>query len=291
MERKLSDLNQINLLIDLAHTKNMSRTARRLGKTTSAISKSLQKIREELDDELFVRQSSGLKLTPYTVDLVAKLGVIQKQIDHAFEPEVFNPSSYKGKITIASNSALLKLYQPTLFLAISKQAPLAQIEIVQWQEGSYQGIVDGEIDLGLHFENLSCSQSITQRVLSRYRVSLLATTHHQATSLDQALKSPLAILKVNGWNSDSINFAQYLTRQGAEFHVAHQSEDLPSLLNCIAVSDMVSPLPEFLLRDDLKSIEIEQEGNELTSVVCIPTTHRNEPFYQWLVSVVKSVNV
>ncbi|MEZ8884769.1 LysR family transcriptional regulator [Vibrio sp. 10N.222.54.F6] len=41
----------------------MSRTARRMGKTISAISKSMQKICEELDDELLVRQSSGFQLT------------------------------------------------------------------------------------------------------------------------------------------------------------------------------------------------------------------------------------
>ncbi|OZS42312.1 LysR family transcriptional regulator [Photobacterium sanguinicancri] len=289
MNRKLSDLNQIKLLIDLAHTQNMSRTARRLGKTTSAVSKSLQKVREELGDELFVRQSSGLKLTPYAVGLITKLKRIQKEIDRVFEGECFDPRTFSGKISIASNSALLKLYQPKLFQALKSQAPLADIEIVLWQESSYQSIADSEIHLGLHFENLSCSQSVTQRVVGHHHVSLVVSKQHQASNLQQALSSPLAILKVNGWNSDSVNFTQYLSRQGIDFNIGYQTEDLSSLLDCIASSDLVAPLPSFLVRDGLRSITLDASDSALSAVACIPTTHRNDAFYLWLVSVVKSI--
>jgi DNA-binding transcriptional LysR family regulator len=103
-----------------------------LGKSNSAISKKLQGLRETLGDELFTRHSSGLKATPYTIALIAKLLPIQKQLESAFAPQLFVANNYQGKIRIASNSALLHYYQPQLFLALKEQAPQAEVEIVQW---------------------------------------------------------------------------------------------------------------------------------------------------------------
>ncbi|WP_259650712.1 MULTISPECIES: LysR family transcriptional regulator [unclassified Shewanella] len=289
MKRNISDLNQIKLLLDLVHTKNMSRTAQRLGKTTSAISKNLQRLREELCDPLFIRQSSGLEPTTYALTLAAKLTKIQKDIDAAFDSESFEPRLFKGKITLAANAALIHQYQGELLLALTEQAPLANIEIVQWQEDSYQRILDGSINAGLHFLNENCTQSIMQYVFQRHEIVLVARAKHSASSVTEALSSPLAVLKIHGWNTDTVRFSRYLYQKGIEHNVRLQCEDFPSLLSCLERSNFVSPLPSFLCSDGLKALPLDEPGNEISSVVCIPSTHRNEPLYQWLVGLIKSL--
>ncbi|WP_150102206.1 LysR family transcriptional regulator [Shewanella pealeana] len=289
MNRNISDLNQIRLLLDLVHTKNMSRTAQRLGKTTSAISKNLQRLREELCDPLFIRQPSGLEPTTYALTLTAKLTNIQKDIDAAFDSESFDPKLFKGKITLAANTALMHQYQGELLLALTEQAPLANIEIVQWQEDSYQRILDGSINAGLQFLNENCTQSIMQHVLQRHEIVLVTGGKHSASSAREALSSPLAVLKIHGWNADSVRFSRYLYQKGVEHNVRLQCEDLPSLLSCLERSNFVSPLPRFLCPGNLKALTLDEPGNEISSVVCIPSTHRNEPLYQWLVGLIKSL--
>ncbi|ABZ75732.1 transcriptional regulator, LysR family [Shewanella halifaxensis HAW-EB4] len=291
MKRNISDLNQIGLLLDLVHTKNMSRTAQRLGKTTSAISKNLQRLREELCDPLFIRQLSGLEPTTYTLTLAAKLSKIQKDIDAAFDSELFAPKLYRGKITLAANVALLHYYQPKLLITLLEQAPLANFEIVQWQEDSYQKILDGSINAGLHFLNENCTQSITQYVVQRHEIMLMTGAKHSAITASEALLSPLAILKIHGWNTDAVRFSRYLYQREVEHSVRLQCEDLGSLFACLEYSDSVSPLPSFLSYKNLKALPLDERGNEISSVVCIPSTHRNEPLYQWLVALIKSLKV
>lgn len=268
----------------------MSRTAQRLGKTTSAISKNLQRLREELCDPLFIRQSSGLEPTTYALTLAVKLSKIQKDIDAAFDSESFNPKLYRGKITLAANVALLHYYQPKLLMALLEQAPLANIEIVQWQENSYQKILDGSINAGLHFLNENCTQSITQYVVQRHEIMLITGAKHSALTATEALLSPLAILKIHGWNTDAVRFSRYLYQREVEHSVRLQCEDLGSLFACLEHSDYVSPLPSFLASKNLKALPLDERGNEISSVVCMPSTHRNEPLYQWLVTLIKSLS-
>lgn len=290
LKRNISDLNQIRLLLDLVYTKNMSRTAQRLGKTTSAISKNLQRLREELCDPLFIRQSSGLEPTTYALALAAKLSKIQKDIDAAFDAESFDPRLYRGKITLASNVALLHHYQPKLLLALIEQAPLANIEIVQWQENSYQKILDGSITAGVHFFNDNCTQSITQVVVQRHEIMLFTGAKHRASTANEALSFPIAILKIHGWNTDAVRFSRYLNQREIEHSVRLQCEDLASLYACLEHSDCISPLPSFLWTRHLKVLPLDERDNEISSVVCLPSTHRNEPLYQWLVTLIKSLS-
>lgn len=268
----------------------MSRTAQRLGKTTSAISKNLQKLREELSDPLFIRQSSGLEPTTYALTLAVKLKKIQKDIDAAFDSESFDPKLYRGKITLAANAALLHYYQPKLLITLLEQAPLANIEIVQWQENSYQKILDGSVNMGLHFLNENCSQSITQYVIQRHEIVLVTGAKHSASTASEALSFPLAILKIHGWNTDFVRFSRYLYQREIGHSVRLQCEDLATLLVSLEHSDYVSPLPSFLCSVNLKSLPLDERGNEISSVVCLPSTHRNEPLYQWLVSLIKSLS-
>ncbi|TOA94985.1 helix-turn-helix domain-containing protein, partial [Vibrio parahaemolyticus] len=68
------DLNLLILLVTLYDEQSTSKTAERLFVTQSAISKGLRKLREQLNDPLFVRSRDGFVPTEKCSDLVSKIG-------------------------------------------------------------------------------------------------------------------------------------------------------------------------------------------------------------------------
>lgn len=283
------DLNLIRVLLDLAETQNMSRTAQRLGKTPGAISKNLQKLRDETGDLLFIRKSSGLSPTPFTVNMVKKLKKIQGDIDFAFSSETFVPAKFQGEVVIATYPVLEDILQPQLLNKLKSDAPNASIRFINWQANTYHEILTENIHIGIGFMNEFCSKTITQRVVGCNEFALYMRQSHPAKSIEDALTFPLAILRVNGWNSEYVNFSQHLERKSIPHRVEFQSEDLHSFVKCLHASDFVSPLPNFPSNRELKKIPLDGFDTNVDIVACYPTTHRNEEFYQWLFKAVKHV--
>ncbi|MFT6987693.1 MAG: DNA-binding transcriptional LysR family regulator [Psychromonas sp.] len=114
---------------------------------------------------------------------------------------------------------------------------------------------------------------------------------HPANSINEALQYPLATLKVNGWNSEYIKFTRHLKKESVTHHVAFTSEDLTSLVMCIENSELIAPLPSFLANAKMpfKSLSLQAYNDDIEVVACVATTHRNDPFYQWLVTLVKAI--
>ncbi|MFI3276622.1 LysR family transcriptional regulator [Vibrio sp.] len=61
------DLNLLKTLIVLTEKQNLNKAGVVLGLTESAVSKQLNRLREQLNDDLFVRMSGKFEPTDYTV--------------------------------------------------------------------------------------------------------------------------------------------------------------------------------------------------------------------------------
>ncbi|WP_285339556.1 helix-turn-helix domain-containing protein [Vibrio parahaemolyticus] len=76
------DLNLLILLVTLYDEQSTSKTAERLFVTQSAISKGLRKLREQLNDPLFVRSRDGFVPTEKCSDLVSKIGPLLAELEN-----------------------------------------------------------------------------------------------------------------------------------------------------------------------------------------------------------------
>lgn len=283
------DLNLIRVFLVIAETQNISVAAKRLGKTPSALSKSLQKLRDETGDQLFIRRSSGLSPTPYAVTLERKLKAVRSDIQFAFANEKFEPRDFQGEIVIAANAALQDIFQPHLMLALAEQAPKASFSFINRQATTYHDLLTEKVHVAIGFWNDICSKEVKQKVIGENEFSLYARSEHPANSEEEALNYPLAILRVNGWNSEYINFSQHLTRQGITHRVDYKFEDLNGFLSCIENTDCVTPLPYFPKLNSYKRYPISDVDTKVKIVACYPSSHRDAAFYQWLVKVIERI--
>ncbi|MCC2522271.1 HTH-type transcriptional regulator YidZ [Vibrio coralliilyticus] len=141
------DLNLLFTLQLLLQELSVSRTAKKLNVTPSAVSKSLGKLRDWFDDPLFVKTPTGLAPTPLTLSMEQDLNdwlQIGAQI-----AEKRTQESTKGiQFHLAIESPLLLTLLGELLQQIHERYPQAKIKTSNWDYDSLEAIIRGDADIG-----------------------------------------------------------------------------------------------------------------------------------------------
>lgn len=97
------DLNLLVVLHTLLEERSVTRTGQRLGRTQSAISNSLRRLRDSLGDPLLVRTPDGLSPTPRAAELAPLLAKIVQDADACIaRPEAFDPATAEAQFSIGA---------------------------------------------------------------------------------------------------------------------------------------------------------------------------------------------
>ncbi|WP_394129951.1 LysR family transcriptional regulator [Shewanella maritima] len=142
------DLNALQVFVVLYQTSSTQKAALKLGRSQSYVSKVLANLREDLDDPLFVRTSSGLHPTSYANRIAPKIQNTIEQLSIALEPEIFDPDRLQ-KISIHIAEPLLVTLGKQLINAIRAETS-AIIDIRRWGRESRNMLIDGSVDVGIH---------------------------------------------------------------------------------------------------------------------------------------------
>lgn len=76
------DLNLLPVLLVMMEERNVTRAAERLGITQPALSNALNRLRETLNDPLFIRERYGMRPTPMASELAQVAGAALASIDN-----------------------------------------------------------------------------------------------------------------------------------------------------------------------------------------------------------------
>ncbi|MGF1756062.1 LysR family transcriptional regulator [Vibrio makurazakiensis] len=147
----MNDLNALHVFLTLMQTRSTQRTAQKMGRSQSYVSKVLAQLREDLSDPLFLRNAQGLEPTRYAESIEPKVRSALEQLDLALEPEDFSPKCLT-KVTLHLVEPYLIQFGQEIIRAIRKETD-ALIEMRQWGEHSEALILSEEVDLGLHVIN------------------------------------------------------------------------------------------------------------------------------------------
>ncbi len=83
------DLNLLKVLVLINKHRQLRPVAKALGKTESAVSKYLSKLRLQLDDQLFVRGAHHLEPTEFTLKLLPQISAGLDLLDNAIARQEF----------------------------------------------------------------------------------------------------------------------------------------------------------------------------------------------------------
>jgi DNA-binding transcriptional LysR family regulator len=129
ISRKLirTDLNLLVALQILLEERNVTRAAERLSVSQPALSKTLQKLRDSFEDELFTRTAHGLVPTPRAEALAKDLPGVLENVEHVLGSDEFSPLTYDGSFKLLLPPILSEALLPGLMSELYESAPNVQI--------------------------------------------------------------------------------------------------------------------------------------------------------------------
>ena len=97
------DIQNILVINRMYELRNVGLVAESLGKTSGAISKNLSKLKNQLNDPLFIQTKHGFEPTTFVENNISNFEQILSSIE-AIKHQDFSPESYRGTIKIYANT-------------------------------------------------------------------------------------------------------------------------------------------------------------------------------------------
>jgi DNA-binding transcriptional LysR family regulator len=150
------DLTRVNLnllvyLDALLTEKSVTRAARRLGITQSAMSHNLRQLRDIFGDQLLVRGKGGMQATPRAEELAVPLRSGLQSLRRTLEGEpAFVASESSRRFVLAAGDAVAMLLLPRLLERLRKDGPNIDLDVVPFDNRRYATQLEtGEVDLAV----------------------------------------------------------------------------------------------------------------------------------------------
>lgn len=142
------DLNLLLTFDVVYRERNLTRAARRLFVSQSAVSHALSRLRAQLGDPLFVRRAPGVVPTPFAERLAPGIAEALRLLRHTLEREDFDPAQDLRRVTVAMHDELEPVLLPPLVAQLRAAAPTVEVECVRLERGSLErDLGSGRLDL------------------------------------------------------------------------------------------------------------------------------------------------
>jgi DNA-binding transcriptional LysR family regulator len=141
-------LRNLQMLVDLSTTQNISHTAAALNITQPALSKWLKELEDDLGLTLFERHARGLRPTPQGQALIEHARRILAQLDLARDEMAAIRDGGSGLVAIGTSGASAADTVPLSVLKMLAQAPQTQVRLVEsTMDRLLEQLSRGELDI------------------------------------------------------------------------------------------------------------------------------------------------
>lgn len=260
------DLNLLVALDALARERSVTRAAKRLGVTQSAMSHALRRLRALFADPLMVRGRGGMALTPRAEALVAPVRSGLVALGRALsDPDAFEPRSARRAFCLSSPDLFDALAVPPLLERARREAPGVDLAVVAPNERTLaRRLETGEIDLAvvpridtpraspwaLEAPGLVCRTLFRDRFVCVLRAGHPALgagrdrRHEPRLSLERFVSLSHALVSPGGEGRGVVDLE--LERRGLGRRVALRVPNFYTALVAVAKSDLVLTAPSAL---------------------------------------------
>src|ERR1700722_7071082 len=196
-----ADLNLLPALAALLDERQVSRAAARGGISQPAMSRTLQRLRDVLADDLLVRGRGGYQLTPRAERIQRKVAELLPQLDNLFSDQAFDPATATDVFRLSGTDYATTILGPALFQQVFRQAPHATLSFETWQDGVFDDMERGALDLVLY--GLAPPAGLRSEELFEERFVCVMSPEHPLSShvritLDDYLACQHVIVNIHG---------------------------------------------------------------------------------------------
>ncbi|MBD0786302.1 LysR family transcriptional regulator [Vibrio sp. Y2-5] len=282
-------LDLMKTMILLYHNPNLKKVGDILNKSESAVSRDITKLREKLNDPIFIRSAQGMELTPLIQQIAPQVELHFNQIANVLKQASTSRtdfSQYAQPIVIALNSYIYQYSAARLTTVLMKHFPKATFHIQRWGKYTLKGIESGDIDIGVHFNDFETDKGIAQRYICKYHVYLACHPDVVINQLDDVLDNLLIISRLSSWNEHRYRLLEKLELEPTK--VAYV-DSLATAYEIIQTVPSVSFLPDFIY--DSSKVKIVKLGEDIDYLLSsfVKQSHSKEPFTLYLHELIQSV--
>lgn len=252
LDLRKMDLNLLLTLKILMETRSTSIAADRLGRTQSAVSHALNRLRGMFDDQLFVRDGWELKPTPRTVALERRLASVLGHIETLLdEPDGFDPSRSTRDFKIAAPNFCIPFFA-SIMSEMASSAPQVSISFEPVSAASTDLLLHNDLDAIFAPSAAKTKSNLTASKVATFQWAVFSASHGNRPkdwALDRWLAAKhiqVSVISRNSQNhSDSGRSPvdDALVRQDLTRHVALRVPDFQSAFAFAAQSDLIFTAP------------------------------------------------
>lgn len=162
------DMNLLPALDALLAEGSVTGAARRLGLSSSAMSRTLARLRSATGDPLLVRAGRGLVPTPRATELRDRVHLLTRDVRSVLSPHVghLDVASLKRTFTIRAGEGFVRLFCAALVAAVAEVAPHVRLRFAPKPDKDALPLRDGHIDLEIGVLGASAPE-VRTRFVSR----------------------------------------------------------------------------------------------------------------------------
>lgn len=288
---------QLLLALDaLLRHRHLTRAGDALGVTQPVMSKYLQRLRNLLQDPLFVRTSSAMVPTPRAEALVEPLAqMLELARTQLMLAPRFDPATSRREFSLLASDFGAMVLVPALLADLRSSAADIRLRIVSPDERFGERLESGEADLLIGIVD-RLAEAISTRVLYEDSFTCLVRSKHPAAQTGLTLESYRnADHVVAGLESTHRNLVEATIRRHApDARIALRLPSFSAVAGVIASSDLIITIPKRVAEtisrtSDCIEVALPFAMPRVTVILAWHSRNDNEPGHRWLRNTIEQV--
>ncbi|MCK5934843.1 MAG: LysR family transcriptional regulator [Fulvimarina manganoxydans] len=291
------DLNLLPIFVALMEERSVTRAAERMGMTQPALSNALSRLRQMLQDQLFVRERYGIQPTPIALELSPLIAEALAQLDDAvLGQQAFDPAHAERLFTIAPNGYVEFVIVPAVLARLEKVAPGIKLRLTPFgNDLAETGVVSGTTALVLGRIVDPPDNLVVQHLMDE-GLACAVRADHPAIG-DAMMREQFETMKhVNIVPPGRMRAGlfQALAQQQLKRDVAISVTNFFAAAEMVAVTDYCATLPSLICRQlmhdpRLKILPAPVDLGSFPVEMAWHVRYRHDPAHRWLRALIGEV--
>ncbi|MBB1228178.1 LysR substrate-binding domain-containing protein [Pantoea pleuroti] len=283
------DLNLLPVLLVMMEERNVTRAAERLGITQPALSNALNRLRETLNDPLFIRERYGMRPTPKAEQLAQVVGAALSSIDKVIlGQQNFDPLNATRLFTLAPNSYVEFIMMPAIVARLRSCAPGIRLRLTPFgNDVTETGVISGNTDMVLGRIVEPPDNLVVQHLMNEGLACVIRADHPLVgENLSAEQYEQLKHVNVLPPGRMRAGLYQALEQRGLRRQVAVSVTHFLAVPEMIAVTDYCATLPrlicQHLSRDQrLRIVPAPVDLGTFPVEMGWHARYRDDPAHRW----------
>lgn len=283
------DLNLLPVFIALMEERSVTRAALRLGITQPALSNALNRLRDTLQDPLFIRERYGIKPTQFAEEIAPVIVESLGRLDEVLVGrQHFDPATATRQLNIAVNTYVEVVLVPGIVARLRAQAPGIKMSLAPYgNDLAETGVISGTTDMVLGRIVEPPDNLIIQHLMDDSLACVVRADHPDiGDSLSREQYEALRHVNIQPPGRLRAGLFQALDRQGLRRELAISVTHFLAVPEIIAVTDYCATLPRHICKQiardpRLKVVEAPVDLGTFPVQIAWHVRYRNDPAHKW----------